>query len=101
VHPTAKKTELGHFRAALRTTQHGQKCDEYDFNQIVPDVFGSGIGNALERGQEELYWRPPSNRESSLENPQLAPLQAPSAQLICDSPAVDSTSELSLGHLEK
>jgi hypothetical protein len=53
----------------------------------VPDVFGSGIGNALERGQEELHRRPPSNRGSPLKNPQLAPLQAPSAQLICDSPA--------------
>src|SRR5262249_15193705 len=82
-----RAAELSHFGAMLRTTQHGQKCDQYDFNQIVPDILGSGIGNALERGQEELHRRPPRIGGSPLKNPQLAPLQAPSAQLICDSPA--------------
>src|SRR5262245_51939882 len=67
--------------------QHGKERDQQDLDQIVAGIFGSRIGNALERCQEELHRRPPRISGSRLKNPQFAPLQAPSAQVICDSPA--------------
>ena len=63
-----RASELGHFRAVLRTAQHCQERDQQDLDQIVANVVGSGIGNALERGQEELHRRPPRITGSPLKN---------------------------------
>src|SRR5262249_37795087 len=82
-----RASERGHFRTVLGTAQHCQEHDQQDLDQIVAGIFGSRIGNALERGQEKLHRRPPRIGGSPLKNPLFAALQAPSAQVKCDSPA--------------
>src|SRR5690242_12575018 len=82
-------SERGHFRPVSGTAQHSQDREQQDLDQIVAGILGSRIGNALERGQEELHRRPPRIGGSPLKNPLFAALQALSAQVKCDSPALE------------
>jgi hypothetical protein len=65
------RSELGHLRAALRAAQHGDEGNDENLDEIMPRVFGARIGNALERGDEELHGRTPRSR-SPLKNPRFA-----------------------------
>jgi hypothetical protein len=60
-------TKLSHLGAVLGSTQHCDKGDEKDFDEIVLSIVGSRIGNQRKRGGEELQDLP-KLRESSQES---------------------------------